>query len=65
MTHTFEIEPGIAPCRAAHTRAAAMRSMQAPSFDRGRVTSRALALRATGPVGDGTEGRAFVRGEDS
>jgi hypothetical protein len=65
MTHTFEIEPGIAPCRAAHTRAAAMRSMQASSIDRDRVTSRAFALRATGPAGDGIEGRAFIRREDS
>ena len=65
MTHTFEIEPGIAPCRAAHTRAAAMRSMQIPPVDTGCVASRAFALRATGSAGEGTERRAFIRREDS
>lgn len=65
MTHTIEIEPGIAPCRAARTRAAAMRSMRAPAVGTGRVASRAFALRATGPAGDGIPGRAFVMGEDS
>ena len=65
MTHTIKIEPGIAPCRAARTRAAAMGSMQAPAVDTGRVASHAFALRATGPAGYGIEGRAFVMGEDS
>ena len=66
MTHTtIEIEPGIAPCRAAPTRAAATRSMQAPAVDTGRKASRTFALRATGPVGDGIPGRAFVMEVDS
>jgi len=65
MTHTFEIEPGIAPCRAAPARAAAMRSMRAPAVDKGRRASRTFALRATAPAGDGIEGRAIVTGEDS
>jgi hypothetical protein len=65
MTHTIEIEPGIAPCRAAPTRAAAMRSMRAPAVDTGRMASRIFALRVSGSVGDGIPSRAFVRREDS
>jgi hypothetical protein len=65
MTHIIEIEPGIAPRRAARTRIAATRSMRAPAVDTGRVASRAFALCATGPAGDGIRGRAFVKGEDS
>ena len=65
MTHTFEIERGIASWRAAQTRATAMRSMQVPAVDTGRVASRAFALRAAGPAGDRIEGRAFIRREDS
>ena len=65
MTHTFEIERGIAPWRAAQTRATAMRSMQVPAVDTGRVASRAFALRVARPAGCRIEGRAFVIGGDS
>lgn len=61
MTHMTETRRTIAPRRPALDRGKATQPMGIPSAVTGGVASRAFALRG----GNGIEGRAFPKGEDS